>query len=134
VQYSLKKSGILRGRTNFQRIFKHGEKIDGKFLRCLMLPAERPCKHHTEHVIVGFAVARTEKRAIDRNRVRRLIRESYRRNKKMLLSIAGRLDTSLELVFTYSRNSSCSTRNPTYQEIEHEMKKLFDNIIQTQRK
>jgi ribonuclease P protein component len=133
MQYSLKKSEILRGRNNFQRIFKHGEKVDGKFLRCLVLPAERLNKHHIKHVIVGFAVARTVKRAVDRNRVRRLIRESYRRNKKILLSTAGRLDISLELVFTHSQYSSSNMRNPTYLEIEHEMKKLFDNVIQAQR-
>ena len=99
-----------------------------------MLPNERSVMHYRAHVVVGFAVARAVRRAVDRNRVRRLIREAYRRNREILLREAESFSTPLELVFSYSRKVSGSVRIPAYQDIEHDMKALLDIVVQTQRK
>ena len=54
---TLKKHEVLRGRAHFQRIFKQGKKVEGKFLRCLMLPKELSVTDQRGNVVVGFAVA-----------------------------------------------------------------------------
>ena len=58
--------------AEFQALFQRGKKIDRP--SCLVLWAEtgRPRR-------VGFAVSRQLKRAVDRNRIRRRLREAYRR-------------------------------------------------------
>jgi len=97
-----------------------------------MLTGDHPGKHHA--VVVGFAVARTVKRAVARNRVRRLIREAYRHNKEILLREAGRFTTPMELVFLYSGTHTKPDRTPTYRDIEDDMKKLLATVVQMQRK
>jgi len=70
---TLKKYEILRGRNAFTEIFRRGEKIQGRVVTLFVLP-------ETE-AQMGIAVSKKFKRAVDRNRIKRLLREIYRKNK-----------------------------------------------------
>jgi ribonuclease P protein component len=61
----------LTNRTEFQALFHRGKRIDRPSL--LVLWAEGA---HARRV--GFAVSRQMRRAVDRNRIRRRLREAYR--------------------------------------------------------
>ena len=63
----------LRTRTEFDRVFRKGTRIEGRLFVMIGLPNDRP-----EHRL-GLAVSRKVGGATVRNRVRRLLRESFRK-------------------------------------------------------
>jgi ribonuclease P protein component len=88
-------------------------------VRCLVLrepPGRRP------GLLVGVAVARGVRRAVDRNRIKRLLRESYRANKPLLAD----LDSALTLLFLW-RSAKLSTM-PSINEIDNDMKSMLRRI------
>ncbi|MDR0824214.1 MAG: ribonuclease P protein component [Prevotella sp.] len=58
------------------------------------------------------------KRAVKRNRVKRLIREAYRLNKAEYIGLLESDDKCMDIAFLYLKNEL-----PTYQEIEKSIKK-----------
>ena len=71
----LKKEEIIRGRLSFKEILKNGKKTKGKYMTLFYLPAKVQK--------VGFIVSRKYKNAIQRNRLRRLLRDVYRKHKDL---------------------------------------------------
>jgi ribonuclease P protein component len=61
--------------AEFQALFQRGKRIDRPSLLVLWSDAASPRR-------VGFAVSRQMKRAVDRNRIRRRLREAYRRTRR----------------------------------------------------
>jgi ribonuclease P protein component len=79
----------------------------------------------------GFAVAvlvsvskKCFKRAVKRNRMKRLIREAYRRNKQTLWQSALIQDKGMLIAFLYISHETCK-----YDTVEAAMKKALDKII-----
>jgi len=70
---SLKKQEIIRGASAFDEIFRKGEKIRGGSVTLFVVSCEKSQ--------MGIAVSRKFKKAVERNRIKRYIRELYRRNK-----------------------------------------------------
>jgi ribonuclease P protein component len=63
----------LRARAEFDRVFRKGTRVEGRLFVMIGLPTDRP-----DHRL-GLAVSRKVGGAVERNRVRRLLRESFRR-------------------------------------------------------
>ncbi len=122
MRQTLKKSEILRGRKNFQLIFEQGRKIEGRLLRCYVLPGKRPPPGTRPSVVIGVATSRVLRRAVDRNRVKRLIRESYRRQKEIIISPAT---SGGSLLFLFSAAAARREQLPSYSEIEKDMIRLL---------
>ncbi|HDQ00672.1 MAG TPA: ribonuclease P protein component [bacterium] len=72
-KFTLTKAEILSGRDNFKEIFEKGKLIHGQFTIVFYFPANGKK--------VGFVVSKTEKKAVRRNRLKRMMREIYRLNK-----------------------------------------------------
>jgi ribonuclease P protein component len=54
-------------------VFRHGRRCGGDYLEVISMPAQRDCGR------VGFVIGRrTLPRSVDRNRVRRMLRETLR--------------------------------------------------------
>jgi ribonuclease P protein component len=54
-------------------VFRHGRRCTGEFLDVIAMPAQRACGR------VGYVIGRRAlSRAVDRNRVRRMLRETLR--------------------------------------------------------
>ena len=52
---------------------------------------------------VAFAVSKKNfKKAVDRNRIKRLMRESYRKNKYLLQEYCGEKEKTLAILFIYT--------------------------------
>ncbi len=71
---TLKKQEILRGKDSFKEVFEKGEKLKGKWVVIFVVSAQQ--------AQMGIAVSKKYRRAVDRNRIKRLIREIYRKNKE----------------------------------------------------
>lgn len=70
---SLKRQEIIRKKRDFDKLFSQGKRFQNKNFRILWSPAsERK---------VGFIVNKKLGIAVERNRIRRLLRETYRRNR-----------------------------------------------------
>ena len=63
------------------------------------------------------------KRAVKRNRIKRLVRESYRLNKPDLISFLSEKEKSIQIAFLY-----VSDKLPEYKDIEQSVLKCF-NIL-----
>jgi ribonuclease P protein component len=132
VRATLRKSERLGGKKNVQEVFARGDKLAGKLIRCFILsrPAgERP----PDSLAVGFTVRRTINRAVDRNRVKRLLRESYRNNKALLHPSMKQPSGALSVVFMYAPRVPIPVKSLAYAAIEIEMRTLLTTIAQKYR-
>lgn len=124
-----RKFEALRGKKNFDRLFHRGTPVDGRILRCLVLWDTQIEPSSNPDVSIGIAISRTMKRAVDRNRIRRLIRESYRRHIETLDSCVGQSTHPLALVFIYSsKKQTTEWRPPTFQDIEKDVVWLLSRV------
>lgn len=65
--------------SEYERVFQRPQRSTGKALTVLARPSGRGSAR------LGLAIARKQiRRAVDRNRVKRLIRESFRRHQELL--------------------------------------------------
>ncbi len=125
MRHTLKRSEIVRGRKIFQEIFDSREKVDGKTLRCFVKYRDLHVGRTVVPVRIGVAVGRGLRRAVDRNRVKRLVREAYRLHKDLLVVAPGR---GADLVFLYRSKPARSAAPPSYREIERDMIDLLRTI------
>jgi ribonuclease P protein component len=65
----------IRRRTEFQRVYKHGDRIHSRYSTLFILP------NSLDVARLGIAATRKLGGAVQRNRAKRLIREVFRRNK-----------------------------------------------------
>ncbi len=79
VRFTLKKHERLRKQKEFERIFSHGRSIGGSTVALYFL------QNSLNYPRAGFiASKKVSKRAVDRNRAKRLMREVFRLNKHKL--------------------------------------------------
>jgi ribonuclease P protein component len=71
---ALPRAERLRQAAEIQQVFQRGSRIERRAFLALWRPVEGPRK-------IGFAVSRQVRSAVDRNRVRRRVREAYRRHR-----------------------------------------------------
>ena len=128
MRFTLKKNEILRGRKNFEHLLTNCRKYEGKILRCYVNTKPAEVKIPIKTVVVAFAVKKTLKRAVDRNRVRRLMREAYRLNKSILHSQSQNTENSIHILFVYSHSKQKDDRLPSFDSIQEDLRSLLENI------
>lgn len=87
----------LRGYGAFRRVFALGQRVDGTLVRCAVL-VEMSAQTGLR---VGYAVSSRAHNAVRRNRLRRLMREAFARERGLLLEEVGEKGRSLSLVFSF---------------------------------
>ncbi|MEZ4687724.1 MAG: ribonuclease P protein component [Bacteroidia bacterium] len=100
-RYSLPRKKILRGKRAFEYIFEHGSSFrEGvlKFVFCKPFPDEL-----AQHpVSAGFsAPKKLLRKAVQRNRIKRCMREAYRLNQQLVTQPAG--DVHVAFLVIYQR-------------------------------
>ena len=128
VRHTLHKSEILRGYSVFSDILKNGRRVQSPLLACYITTQEK--KAHQPAVRVGFAVSRKHlPRAVDRNRVKRLLREVFRLNKTVLLDGTGEKNLQLNLVMVFRKPESLSVGRLAYSAMQDEWNGMVPKII-----
>lgn len=79
---------------------------------------------------IAFAVpARNFKNASDRNRIKRRMREAYRKNKSALYTLISKTDLKLALLFVYTGKDDV-----TYSETETKTKQILSTLAENIKK
>jgi ribonuclease P protein component len=103
-----------------QRLFKEGKSFSLFPLRVVYMENER----QDSPLQAGFSVStRHFKRAVDRNRVKRLMRESYRLQKNNLANELEKKDKKLAVFFIYTSGDL-----PAFNELYEKIRNVLDRI------
>ncbi len=128
VRNTLHKSEILRGYSVFSDILKNGGRVQSPSLVCHFTTQEK--KSRQPAVRVGFAVSRKYfPRAVDRNRVKRVLREVFRLNKTLLLERTDEKKLQLNLVMVFRKSESPSVRRLAFSAMQKEWNSIVPKII-----
>jgi len=117
--YTLGKEERLYAQKRIDALFAQGQSFISYPLRVVYIQKE----HSNITPLVSILASVSKKRfrkAVKRNRVKRLIKEAYRLNKKGFTTLALSCGTSFDIAFLYLKNEL-----PDYTEIEKAMLKTI---------
>jgi len=118
--YSLGRSERLKSRKQIDALFENGKKITVSPIRLIYKYISGGSE-----IKAGFTVSsKTFPRAVDRNRIKRLSRESYRLQKKELESVVLKNEFTLHLFFIYTGREIVP-----FTEMAGRIKQVLDKLI-----
>ena len=113
---SLNKVERIRKSREFKEVFRRGKIINGKYFRVYWLnrcPETVNCPYKR----IGFVVSRKAGKAVQRNTLKRLIREKFRINKE-------KLPEGIDIVFLAKSGSGLIERKKINEEINSILNKI----------
>ncbi len=122
IRYTLKKEDRLKSRKTIEHLFKDGKTVNIFPLRIFYLLSATENK--TNKLQAGFSAStRNFKKAVDRNRIKRLLREAYRLQKHSLTGQIETTDKNLSVFFVYTGNELPDYKT-IYEKMESSIKRL----------
>ena len=123
-QYTLSKEERLYAEKRIEALFAGGSSFIAYPLRVVYIVREKETEDESPAVTILIIVSKKRfKRAVKRNRVKRLVREAYRLNKKEFLEFSIQSKKSYDIAFLYLKNEL-----PTYAEIEKAILKTINTL------
>jgi ribonuclease P protein component len=121
-QFSYNKAEKLKSRKLTEQLFSKGKTFSAFPLKVFYMPVEDELDFPLK---VGVSVSsRNFKKATDRNRIKRLLREAYRTQKTKLLEHVQTNDKQLALFFLYTDKVL-----PEYDLIKSKMQLVLERLI-----
>jgi ribonuclease P protein component len=96
-RFTLRKTEILRGYRSFTTVIASGKTLIVRPVRLFYVVEETS----SSGVRVGFAVSRSIRGSVRRNRIKRLLRESYRLQKQPLMHALQNCGSAISSVLMY---------------------------------
>ena len=119
MKFTLGKNERLKSKTLIGKLYKEGKTVKAFPLRMVYVQAEHTSNFPTQ---VGVSVPkRNFKKAVDRNRLKRVLRETYRKEKYTVYN-------AIEKPYIYMISYIGKEEIP-YQEIEKKMQKLLASFV-----
>jgi len=116
---SLPRKKILRGKLNFQRLFKRSTVLKNSPLLCRYRVYSNP----DSQCLFGFtAPGKLFRRAVDRNRAKRLLRETFRTNQHLLPASVRNNEIGFHAIFI------ATAKDLSYSNVEQSMVSLLKMI------
>ncbi|WP_397302303.1 ribonuclease P protein component [Nonlabens ulvanivorans] len=113
MRFTLGKDTKLKSKKAIEQLFKDGKSIRKGPVRCVFQLVDGDGSHK-----IGVSVSkRFFKKAPDRNRIKRLLREAYRLNQHDLITPKGK---SIEMMFLFQ-----SPKMPEFETVQQLIKKLI---------
>jgi ribonuclease P protein component len=129
VRNTLPKSSILRGYQTFQSVFDTGTAFNSSPVGCYVLIGS---ESEQSPIQWGFSISKKRvPLAADRNRLRRLMRETVRTNAHALAAALAGQKKSAKIVLLFRAASSKNIRRITFDEMMHCWNGLQHNILET---
>ncbi|RED49007.1 ribonuclease P protein component [Seonamhaeicola aphaedonensis] len=119
MNFTYGKKEKLKSKKLINQLFAEGQSVSSYPLRMVFLEMS-----FEENVVAktGVSVSKKHfKNAVDRNRIKRLLRESYRLNKPLFFN---NITTQYALMILY-----IGKEKPTFKQVETKMKVLFENFL-----
>lgn len=108
----------LCSNKSIDKLFAGGESFIAYPLRVVyIIDDEEDVEKQVASVLISVSKKKF-KRAVKRNRVKRLVREAYRLNKSVYVELLQKTNKRIDIAFLYLKNEL-----PTYEEIEKAIKK-----------
>jgi len=120
MKHTYSRTEKLKSKILIEKLFVEGKSVKAFPLRLIFLETE-----FQEPIIAKCGVSvgkRNFKNAVDRNRVKRLIREAYRLNKNTYFN---NITTQYALMNLYIGNEK-----PTFEQTDKSMKKLLEKFVE----
>ena len=123
ISNTFRKREKLCGNKSIDTLFAQGQSFIAYPLRVVYIFDEE-ADLNKQYASVLISVSKKKfKRAVKRNRVKRLIREAYRLNKQELIRMLISQNKSLDIAFIYLKNEL-----PEYPEIEKAIQKVIFSL------
>ena len=123
MQFTYPKKEKLKSKTTIDLLFSEGNSISKFPLRLVYVENKEP---NTEQIKMGVSVSKKYfKKAVDRNYFKRVLRETYRLNKHILID---NLEKPYAFMFFYQTKERLS-----YSEIEEKTVQLFHKFNESKK-
>lgn len=122
---SLKKSEILRGYKVFSKIIRTGNVIKRGNLSFYYLVV-----NFDENLLlkIGFAVSKKIKTAVNRNRIKRLLREYFRLNKETFYKIVLQKKKSIYCIVMFNASIIENIKKINYSDIKNDFNRIISDL------
>ena len=126
-QFTLGKDERIKGKQRASTVFSKGKTLKAYPILVKALIESTEEANRSSPLMVGFSVPkRNFKKAVDRNRIKRQLKEAYRLNCLKLKEKCGQHDVQLALFFIYTGKEKVP-----YQQLEGKIKVLLEKVDNT---
>ena len=108
----MNKTKMMKKNYEFRKVLSKGKYYSGKNIDAFIIENNKKCNY------LGLAISTKVAKAVKRNMIKRLLRESYRKQE-------GKIKEGYSIVFLWKRK--VDIRQAVYSNIETDMNFIFDN-------
>lgn len=123
-QHSFPASQKLKSRKTIATLFESGKTMKAYPIRAVYSIIPYNPEYHAAHIQMGISVPkRSFKKAVDRNRIKRQVRESYRMHHAQLIQLAKEKNIYLALMTIY-----IDRKEPDYEYLDKKVINLIEQL------